>query len=121
MAALAHSSCWTHKARLRPERRPSRAALAAAMAADGETNIPEGIAWGWRLLSAREPFTQGRANDAAAPTLAARNATRRTSALRTRRTPHHGDRQRNGHHTHHEAADQRHGWTTEERRMRDHR
>ncbi|WP_421460723.1 pilus assembly protein TadG-related protein [Aurantimonas sp. NFXS3] len=35
-----------------------------AMDADGETNIPEGIAWGWRLLSAREPFTQGRANDA---------------------------------------------------------
>lgn len=34
-----------------------------AMQDSGETNIPEGIAWGWRLLSAREPFTQGRASD----------------------------------------------------------
>ncbi|WP_331818510.1 hypothetical protein [Aurantimonas sp. A2-1-M11] len=35
-----------------------------AMTAAGETNIPEGIAWGWRVLSAREPFSQGRAEDA---------------------------------------------------------
>jgi Flp pilus assembly protein TadG len=32
-----------------------------AMTADGSTNIPEAIAWGWRLLSSTEPFTQGAA------------------------------------------------------------
>lgn len=26
----------------------------------GSTNIQQGIAWGWRVLSSREPFTQGR-------------------------------------------------------------
>lgn len=31
-----------------------------AMEPGGDTNVPEGIAWGWRLLSAREPFTEGR-------------------------------------------------------------
>lgn len=30
-----------------------------AMTADGSTNIPEGLAWGWRLISPGEPFTQG--------------------------------------------------------------
>lgn len=30
------------------------------MVADGATNVPEGIAWGWRVLSSAEPFTQGR-------------------------------------------------------------
>ncbi len=29
------------------------------MGADGWTYIPAGLVWGWRLLSAREPFTQG--------------------------------------------------------------
>ncbi|HDZ75070.1 MAG TPA: pilus assembly protein [Aurantimonas coralicida] len=28
------------------------------------TNIPEGIAWGWRVLSPGAPFTEGRAKDA---------------------------------------------------------
>jgi Flp pilus assembly protein TadG len=32
-----------------------------AMTANGSTNIPEGIAWGWRLISPTEPFTQGAA------------------------------------------------------------
>ena len=32
-----------------------------AMAANGNTNVPEGIAWGWRVVSSREPFTEGRA------------------------------------------------------------
>jgi Flp pilus assembly protein TadG len=31
----------------------------SAMTADGSTNIPEGLAWGWRLISPGEPFTQG--------------------------------------------------------------
>lgn len=30
------------------------------MSAGGYTNIQEGLAWGWRLLSAGQPFTQGR-------------------------------------------------------------
>ena len=30
-----------------------------AMAANGATNVPEGIAWGWRVVSSGEPFTQG--------------------------------------------------------------
>ena len=30
-----------------------------AMTADGSTNIPEGLAWGWRLISPGEPFIQG--------------------------------------------------------------
>lgn len=31
-----------------------------AMKANGATNVPEGIAWGWRTLSSRAPFTGGR-------------------------------------------------------------
>ena len=31
-----------------------------AMAPNGATNVPEGIAWGWRTLSSTEPFTGGR-------------------------------------------------------------
>lgn len=31
-----------------------------AMAANGATNVPEGMAWGWHLLSSSEPFTEGR-------------------------------------------------------------
>lgn len=31
-----------------------------AMVADGATNVPEGMAWGWRTLSSTAPFTEGR-------------------------------------------------------------
>lgn len=31
----------------------------AAMNASGNTNIPEGLAWGWRLISPQAPFTAG--------------------------------------------------------------
>jgi hypothetical protein len=31
-----------------------------AMGANGNTNIHQGIAWGWRVLSSREPYTGGR-------------------------------------------------------------
>lgn len=31
-----------------------------AMVADGGTNVPEGLAWGWRVLSSTPPFTVGR-------------------------------------------------------------
>lgn len=31
-----------------------------AMAANGNTNVPEGLAWGWRAVSSGEPFTEGR-------------------------------------------------------------
>ncbi|MEJ1158214.1 vWA domain-containing protein [Prosthecomicrobium sp. N25] len=31
-----------------------------AMKAFGSTNIPEGLAWGWRMLSPEMPFTEGR-------------------------------------------------------------
>ena len=31
-----------------------------AMQANGATNVPEGIAWGWRVVSSTEPFTGGR-------------------------------------------------------------
>jgi Flp pilus assembly protein TadG len=34
-----------------------------AMGASGYTHIPVGIAWGWRVLSPEEPFTQGNAYD----------------------------------------------------------
>ncbi len=34
-----------------------------AMRADGSTNIPLGVAWGWRTLSHGEPFSQGRPSD----------------------------------------------------------
>ncbi|RWC54957.1 MAG: TadE/TadG family protein [Mesorhizobium sp.] len=30
------------------------------MQPDGGTNVPEGMAWGWRVVSSGEPFTQGR-------------------------------------------------------------
>jgi hypothetical protein len=32
-----------------------------AMAPNGATNVPEGMAWGWRTISSGEPFAQGRA------------------------------------------------------------
>ncbi len=31
-----------------------------AMQANGNTNVPEGMAWGWRTVSSAEPFTRGR-------------------------------------------------------------
>jgi len=31
-----------------------------AMAPNGATNVPEGLAWGWRTISSSEPFAQGR-------------------------------------------------------------
>jgi len=31
-----------------------------AMSPNGGTNVPEGIAWGWRVVSGGEPFTEGR-------------------------------------------------------------
>ncbi|MEO9337360.1 pilus assembly protein [Mesorhizobium sp. SB112] len=31
-----------------------------SMAPLGATNVPEGLAWGWRVLSSQEPFTGGR-------------------------------------------------------------
>jgi Flp pilus assembly protein TadG len=31
-----------------------------AMSPNGATNVPEGMAWGWRLLSSGVPFTEGR-------------------------------------------------------------
>lgn len=34
----------------------------AAMAPTGNTNVPEGLAWGWRTVSSNEPFTEGRPN-----------------------------------------------------------
>nr|WP_297265268.1 pilus assembly protein [Mesorhizobium sp.] len=40
-----------------------RAAIKAAIDAmepSGATNVPEGMAWGWRTISSGEPFTQGR-------------------------------------------------------------
>lgn len=33
-----------------------------AMKSNGYTNVPEGIAWGWRTVSSNEPFTEGRPN-----------------------------------------------------------
>jgi Flp pilus assembly protein TadG len=30
------------------------------MVANGATNVPEGLAWGWRIVSGSEPFTEGR-------------------------------------------------------------
>ena len=35
------------------------------MVADGSTNIPLGISWGWRVLSSGAPFTEGRASGTA--------------------------------------------------------
>jgi Flp pilus assembly protein TadG len=32
-----------------------------AMQPTGNTNVPEGMAWGWRVLSSKEPYTDGRA------------------------------------------------------------
>lgn len=37
----------------------------SAMAADGSTNIPLGVAWGWRSLSHGAPFSEGRASGTA--------------------------------------------------------
>jgi Flp pilus assembly protein TadG len=34
-----------------------------AMKPTSNTNVPEGTAWGWRVLSSNEPFTEGRNND----------------------------------------------------------
>jgi Flp pilus assembly protein TadG len=31
-----------------------------AMASNGATNVPEGMAWGWRVVSSGAPFTEGR-------------------------------------------------------------
>ncbi|WP_163266015.1 pilus assembly protein TadG-related protein [Chelativorans alearense] len=33
------------------------------MVADGATNVPEGMAWGWRVVSGRAPFTEGRPDE----------------------------------------------------------
>ena len=33
-----------------------------AMTPNGATNVPEGLAWGWRSISGGEPFTEGRAD-----------------------------------------------------------
>lgn len=33
------------------------------MVADGATDVPEGIAWGWRTVSSAAPFTEGRSED----------------------------------------------------------
>ena len=33
-----------------------------AMKPTGNTNVPEGTAWGWRVVSSNEPFTEGRGN-----------------------------------------------------------
>ncbi|RWF72370.1 pilus assembly protein [Mesorhizobium sp.] len=33
------------------------------MAPTGNTNVPEGLAWGWRTVSSNEPFTEGRPNN----------------------------------------------------------
>jgi Flp pilus assembly protein TadG len=33
-----------------------------AMKPTGNTNVPEGTAWGWRTLSSNEPFAEGRSN-----------------------------------------------------------
>lgn len=33
----------------------------SALTASGSTNVPEGIAWGWRALSPKAPFTDGKA------------------------------------------------------------
>ena len=34
-----------------------------AMTPTGNTNVPEGLAWGWRTLSSNEPFSEGRDNN----------------------------------------------------------
>ena len=34
-----------------------------AMTAGGNTNVPEGMAWGWRTVSHAEPFTEGRPDE----------------------------------------------------------
>ena len=33
------------------------------MEPSGDTNVPEGMAWGWRVVSGGEPFTEGRPDD----------------------------------------------------------
>jgi hypothetical protein len=34
-----------------------------AMTPTGNTNVPEGLAWGWRTVSSNAPFTEGRDNN----------------------------------------------------------
>lgn len=43
--------------------KPDVDAAISAMYAGGSTNIPEGVMWGWRVLSPEAPFTEGRAWD----------------------------------------------------------
>jgi Flp pilus assembly protein TadG len=38
-----------------------------SLAANGNTNIHEGVMWGWRVLSPKEPFTEGRTPTTARP------------------------------------------------------
>jgi Flp pilus assembly protein TadG len=45
----------------KPEGLETIKAAIDGMAANGNTDVPEGMAWGWRVLSHSEPFTQGRA------------------------------------------------------------
>lgn len=33
----------------------------SSLAASGATNVPQGVEWGWKVLSRNEPFTEGRA------------------------------------------------------------
>ncbi|MCT7373873.1 TadE/TadG family type IV pilus assembly protein [Chelativorans salis] len=33
------------------------------MVANGATNVPEGMAWGWRVVSSKVPFTEGRPDE----------------------------------------------------------
>jgi hypothetical protein len=45
-----------------PEGLASINAAIDLMAPNGGTNVPEGMAWGWRAVSGGEPFAQGRPN-----------------------------------------------------------
>jgi Flp pilus assembly protein TadG len=45
-----------------PEGLASINAAIDLMAPNGGTNVPEGMAWGWRAVSSGEPFAQGRPN-----------------------------------------------------------
>ncbi|WP_394888798.1 pilus assembly protein [Mesorhizobium sp. AaZ16] len=45
-----------------PEGLASIKAAIDLMAPNGGTNVPEGLAWGWRAVSGGEPFSQGRAD-----------------------------------------------------------
>ncbi|CAN7687567.1 pilus assembly protein TadG-related protein [Mesorhizobium sp. LjNodule214] len=44
----------------RPEGLTAIKAAIDLMAPNGNTNVPEGMAWGWRTVSSTEPFTEGR-------------------------------------------------------------